>query len=81
VILLIDGSCASTLTPIPPAVHSGPSFLAFLTYILAIAVFLAMCGLLSWHVFLVLSGQGTIDAFGNYSSSRVRDYAVSLLNA
>jgi hypothetical protein len=46
--------------------------LAFLTLLLAISVFLAMCALLGWHVFLVTTGQGTIDAFGNYCAERVR---------
>mmetsp|Transcript_1828 Transcript_1828/g.4685 ORF Transcript_1828/g.4685 Transcript_1828/m.4685 type:complete len:309 (-) Transcript_1828:1236-2162(-) len=61
-----------TYNHVPHVMHTrsssweGPSFLAFLTFLLAISVFLAMCGLLGWHVFLVLTGQGTIDAFSNY---------------
>jgi len=51
--------------------RAGPHFLAFITFLLAIAVFLAMCVLLGFHTFLVLTGQGTIEMIAHFSSEKV----------
>lgn len=47
-------------------------FLPFLTFLLACALFVALCGLFGWHVVLVVTGQGTIDALGAYVRDKVR---------
>ncbi|EFJ48556.1 hypothetical protein VOLCADRAFT_90898 [Volvox carteri f. nagariensis] len=40
-------------------------FLPFFMFVLSCSIWLAMCVLLGWHVWLVLTGQGTIDYLDN----------------
>uniref|UniRef100_A0A7S0X0I2 S-acyltransferase n=1 Tax=Chlamydomonas leiostraca TaxID=1034604 RepID=A0A7S0X0I2_9CHLO len=55
-------------------------FLPFLTFLLACSVFLALAVLLGWHVVLVVSGQGTIDALATYTAKDARDASVRTVN-
>ncbi|GMH33408.1 hypothetical protein BSKO_01242 [Bryopsis sp. KO-2023] len=43
-------------------------FLRMFALVLSGAACLAVCGLLGWHFFLVLTGQGTIDFYDNFSN-------------
>jgi len=48
----------------------GETSAVMFSFILALAVFLALSLLLAWHVYLVCSAQTTIDYYGNREASR-----------
>jgi hypothetical protein len=51
-------------------VHAAYHFSALLAVMLCLCVVLVVGGMLIWHIYLVLTAQGTIDVHSNRSASR-----------